>query len=236
MKFKVLLIFVGIFLMIFFFFWFYFKVPKKDVCKDFEFPQLKEICYAAFSKKLTLCLNFKGLYKELCANAVLSNLKVSPEFCSSLKDEILKNSCYRKLAKTTKDFKWCRDEVCYFLVSLPEACEKMNSTSSKFTCLAKATNEMKYCDYLEDEFERISCKGFFASDPEICKVNETYVPYCLLHVAQNGDWKVCLKGPNSFFKAMCVGFASKSLEDCEVLDELKDLCKIFYLERELDAV
>ena len=234
MKFKIFLL-VSIFTLILVLS-LYFLKPEENLCESINFPKAKEICYSFLSQNLTNCLNFKGLYKEICASAVLSRVEINEKFCLNLKDEEIRKICWRKLAKLTKNFEYCKDDICYFLVSEKEACERIKINYLKYTCLARVERKIEYCDYIKDDYERIGCKGLFFSDPKTCKVNHTYNHICLMHVAKNGDWKTCLKEPTPFLQAKCVALASKDIKNCEELSEgTEDLCKIFFLGRELNA-
>jgi len=216
---------------------FHFLKPKEErLCESIEFPKAREICYSYLSANLDTCKKFGGLYKEICANAVFSRLKVSEEFCSELEDPEIRKICWRKLAKVTKNYEHCEDDLCYFLSEKMEACEKIKINYLKYTCLAKVEGKVKFCDELKDDYERIGCKGLFSSDPETCKMNEGYNTICLIHVSQNGDWRNCLKEPTSFLQAKCVALASKDIKNCEELPEgVSALCKIFFLGRELNV-
>ena len=208
---------------------------KTNTCDDFIFPKLKTICYAAISVDLGVCDGFGGKYKSGCAKAILSKIEVNKIFCNEIKDNSIKNICLRKLAKSKGDLSLCEEDSCYFFYSTIESCNLIEIDYNKYTCLAKVTKDLGYCDQIRDYYERSTCKALFSKNIGMCKDKQGFLnPLCAILVSKNSEWNYCLEEPTEFLRAKCVAFASDKIENCNKLGDEKDLCKIFFMGKDLD--
>ncbi len=210
-------------------------IEETNICDNFIFPKLRTICYAALSEDLNVCDGFGGKYKTGCAKAILSKMEVNKIFCDEIKDDSIKNICFRKLAKSKGDLNLCQEDSCYFFYSTIESCNLIEIDYNKYTCLAKVTKDLGYCDQIGDYYERIACKALFSKNIGICKDEQGFLnPLCAILVSKNSEWIYCLEEPTEFLRAKCVAFASDEIENCNELGEEKDLCKIFFMGKDLD--
>jgi len=216
------------------------NTSSEILCDDIFFPKLRSICYAYLSKDLNTCDQFKGKYKEMCAKAILSKKNINESFCIDINDTVIKNICLRKLALSKKELSLCRDEHCYYYYSTLESCNLIDVPCIKYTCLAKTTNNSDYCNHINDEPEFLTCKGLFSKNIKDCEYSSRgFSVYCIYFVSINNNWKDCLVLANSWARAKCVALSSKNIENCNKLNQTehieKDLCKIFFLGKELDV-
>lgn len=206
-----------------------------NICDELKFPKLRTICYAILSENLSVCDEFGGKYKESCAKAILSKMEVNEIFCNKIKDNSIKNICLRKLAKSKGDLNLCQEDSCYFFYSTIESCNSIEINYNKYTCLAKVTKNLEYCDQIGDYYERTTCKALFSKNIGDCIDKQNILnPICAILVSKNSKWNYCLEEPTEYLRAKCVALASDKIENCNELEDEKDLCKIFFMGKDLD--
>ncbi len=211
------------------------SIEEINICDGFEFPKLKTICYATLSEDLNICNGFGGKYKSGCAKAVLSKIDVDEIFCNEIKDSAVKNICLRKLAKSKGDLSLCEEDSCYFFYSTIASCNLIEVDYNRYTCLAKVTEDLGYCEQIGDDYEKNTCKALFSKNIGICKDElEILNPLCAILISKNSEWTYCLEEPTEFLRAKCVAFASNKIENCNELGDEKDLCKMFFMGKDLD--
>lgn len=212
---------------------------KIDECEKFEYYETRMVCYAYFLQNYSVC-NLVPNMKDLCyLFATLKSKNIT--ICNDINDETGKVACIFGFAEKMKDPEICEYlerpfliENCllqlssYHFVS-PKLCDYISHQSTRYICLAEATNNLSYCENITSEpWERNLCFAILKKDVSFC---QGYDPCILEFSIYFKNLTLCesIKPPSN---SKCIGLLSKNFKECEKIEWKgipRDLCKLYVI-------
>lgn len=178
------------------------KIPSqqdRDRCIFDEAVRLGSVKVCDFIKE--------PLWNQQCMRQVAKHTR-QKDICEIITDEFEKQSCFMDLAIELKDASLCgnvgeqsRVDSCYYRVGFDTRsemiCELIDSESSRYRCMALVTQNISFCDMLEDVRPRDFCYrrvSDISSDPDICRLITTddWADECMINAASKAlDITLC---------------------------------------------